>query len=206
MIPSRQALSTIFSSLCRDSRPWSLTRTLQSENPTDIQGQLCGTATFTPLRRSANVDSDLVYREEGDMPNTFGIGATMPSLRWSKKYIWRLSEGGKISVWFPTVAAEEGTDEVDYLFHEFDFDDASSETDQQPGKPFVTPPQPPLVPDPTTVLTARGSHLCINDMYRTAYAFRIHQGTGEVVSWSSRHVVKGPKKDQDIVNLYRLQE
>ncbi|RMJ28628.1 hypothetical protein PHISP_00485 [Aspergillus sp. HF37] len=218
MIPSRQLLSSLFSSLSRHPH-WSLTRTLHSDNPADIQGQLRGTASFTPLRQNpANADCGLVYREDGEMPNTLGVGAGMPGLRWSKKYIWRLSEG-KISVWFAKVAREKAADsgdgqgnvqEADYLFHEFEFDGSVSEdpTGKHTGTddPLVTPPQPPLnFSDNTTVFTARGKHLCINDMYRTAYAFRVDRGTGEVLSWSSRHVVKGPKKNQDIVNIYQLE-
>lgn len=147
------------------------------------------------------------------MPNTAGMGAGVAGLRWSKKYIWRLSDG-KISVWFAKLNRERSTndggqgdiEEVDYLFHEFDFDTPAADEAAGKHEPFVAPPQPPLSrADNTAVLTARGNHLCINDMYRTAYAFRIDRETGEVLSWASRHVVKGPKKDQDIVNLYRLE-
>ena len=146
------------------------------------------------------------------MPNS------MPGLRWSKKYIWRLSKDGTISVWFVKVdrggnsdgAKNSPDEEPDYLFHEFDFDgfQLASEGNPAKGDIVVSPPQPPQTSfsASTTVLMARGNHLCINDMYRTAYAFRIHSETGEVLSWSSRHVVKGPKKNQDIVNLYRIEE
>lgn len=151
------------------------------------------------------------------MPSTLGIGASMPGLRWSKKYIWRLREGS-ISVWFAKQAREKGPsngdaqgniEEPDYLFHEFDFDGSAAETPVGDGAAdngtLVSPPQLPLsLSENTTVLTARGNHLCINDMYRTAYAFCINQETGEVLSWSSRHVVRGPKKSQDIVNIYQL--
>ncbi|KAF7178470.1 hypothetical protein CNMCM7691_007166 [Aspergillus felis] len=210
-------LNGIFTSLSQPSRRWSLLRTLQSDNPLDIKGELRGTASFHPLRRgsAASDRRDVVYREEGELPNTFG-----PGLRWTKKYIWRQGENGGISVWFvkvqPTAKqteAQEEEDEADYLFHNFDFegqgqgqDDA--ETVDTKESTFVTPPVPPLVSgseEDTAVIMARGNHLCINDMYRTAYAFRVRPESGEVVSWSSRHVVKGPKKNQDIVNLYRME-
>jgi hypothetical protein len=167
----------------------------------------------------------MLYREEGEMPGTVIRG--MAGLRWTKKYIWRLQEDdAEISVWFVKVGGpkakaqptqnqnqnQEPEDEADYLFHEFEFS-AETETDavsskeqnQDPSSEsaLVTPPTPPLptsTSSTTTVLTARGNHLCINDMYRTAYSFRIIPETGEVLSWASRHVVKGPKKDQDIVN------
>lgn len=212
-LPSRQLLSAIFSSLSSDSRCWSLTRTLHSDNPMDMRGELQGTATFQPLQRGTGPDRDMVYREEGEMPNIPGMGMGMAGLRWSKRYIWRLSESGKISVWFVKVgggAKKTGNEEeeADYLFHEFDFNSNShhhNHPTESAGETFVTAPIPPVasVADDTTVLAARGNHLCINDMYRTAYAFRVHSETGEVLSWSSRHMVKGPKKDQDIVNIYQ---
>jgi hypothetical protein len=110
------------------------------------------------------------------------------------------------------VKVAPGPEEADYLFHDFDFESgsdsllesASVSTQKDPGE-FVAPPVPPVVltsGNETTVLNARGNHLCINDMYRTAYAFRIKPDTGEVLSWASRHVVRGPKKGQDIVNRY----
>ncbi|KAI9931428.1 hypothetical protein ASPWEDRAFT_49751 [Aspergillus wentii DTO 134E9] len=196
-------LSSIFSSL--GSRSWALTRTLKSDNPMDIKGELRGMATFTPLRGNGNDNNDVVYREEGEMPSTVGMG--MAGLRWTKKYIWRLGEKGNISVWFVKVGGEQ--DEADYLFHEFDFAGENKDKDTEDAtNPVVTPPTPPLLSNSdreTTVLMARGNHLCIKDMYRTAYAFRIDPETGDVLSWSSRHMVKGPKKNQDIVNLYRLE-
>jgi hypothetical protein len=213
---SPNLLNNIFTSLTHPSRRWSLLRTLQSDNPCDLNGELRGTATFHPLRHGSAASSDrrdVVYREEGELPNTFGAG-----LGWTKKYIWRQGENGGISVWFvkvkPTVKrpqaqaqAQEEEDEADYLFHNFDFEgqDGAEVDNKESG--FVSPPVPPLVPgsEDTSVIMARGNHLCINDMYRTAYAFRVRPESGEVVSWSSRHVVKGPKKNQDIVNLYRME-
>lgn len=100
-------------------------------------------------------------------------------------------------------------EEADYLFHEFDFVSSSSSesaSKSESGEEFVTPPVPPEVAShsglQTQIVAARGNHLCIKDMYRTAYAFRVAEGSGEVLSWASRHVVKGPKKGQDIINLY----
>ncbi|KAL4821608.1 hypothetical protein BDW67DRAFT_51701 [Aspergillus spinulosporus] len=231
-MPPRHLLQTIFSSLTRTpiiSTPssaltptptptsWTLLRTLKSENPNDIQGDLHGTATFTPLRTSQTETdetdtsgeghTDLLYSESGSLPTSFG-----PGLRWTKKYIWRLSANGRISVWFvkpdkkPASKGKENQEEeeADYLFHEFDF--ASTLSSDSNSAEFVTPPTPPEVQglargSTTKVITARGNHLCIDDMYRTAYAFRVDE-SGEVLSWASRHVVRGPRKGQDIVNLY----
>lgn len=195
-MPSRPLLTALFGSL-RNSR-WTLTRTLRSDNPLDLNGELRGTANFTAL---PNSDHDWLYSEEGEIPGTAG-GAALAGLRWTKKYIWRTTDADKISVWFVKVAP--GPEEADYLFHDFDFE---SVPENGSKSEFVTAPTPPAATgSETTVLAARGNHLCINDMYRTAYAFRIRPETGEVVSWASRHVVRGPKKDQDIVNRYERSE
>ncbi|KAL3496505.1 hypothetical protein BJX62DRAFT_232174 [Aspergillus germanicus] len=228
----RTLLSNLFSSLSRTSGPsstptrWTLLRTLKSENPNDIVGELRGSATFTPLRSSptasiptsvapgstpdtnttsdTETDQELLYSEEGSLPASFG-----PGLTWTKKYIWCFAPDGNVSVWFVKVdKKQDAEDERDYLFHKFDFglspSAPGSGTDVVSGDELVTPPTPPEVPGAiaTKVIAARGNHLCINDMYRTAYAFRVEEGSGEVVSWASRHVVRGPKKGQDIVNLY----
>lgn len=261
--PSRQSLAALFTSLSRDSsgsapRRWTLTRTLRSDNPNDINGELKGTATFTLLRAQATDGAEagpgprvkeMVYKEEGEMPAAAvpGRGMQMAGLRWSKRYIWRLSDGGDdndtgsgrgsagedggISVWFVKVSdkkkstqtqtqVQEEEEETDFLFHKFEFDsvrleDASNTTATTSTDDLVSPPEPPLPSScsspsssgttrkvQTTILTARGNHLCINDLYRTAYAFRVRTDTGEVVSWTSRHVVRGPRKNQDIVNVY----
>ncbi|KAI9368610.1 hypothetical protein BJX61DRAFT_546381 [Aspergillus egyptiacus] len=255
--PLRSLLPTLFTSLTRQhpaspstsaTSSWTLLRTLKSENPDDIQGQLRGTARFTPLRSSSSQTTrsqeqeqeqsqpqpqpqpqgsaqDLLYSEEGTLPHLQLPNMNFPAgLRWTKKYIWRLSSDGRISVWFVRVDKRpgdkdrveegEGEEEADYLFHEFEFSDADSTQHIYSGhdsgtseeEEFVTAPTPPEVFGSegrrTRVITARGNHLCVNDMYRTAYAFRVEEGSGEVVSWASRHVVRGPRKAQDIVNLY----
>lgn len=199
---SSPRLSTaIFASLTHPPRPWHLTRILHSDNPLDLHGELRGTASFTPLppppSSTATPTTDIQYHEEGEMPSPPGMSTTV-GLRFTKKYIWRLNDAGRISVWFAKIANDQ---EPDYLFHEFDFDapEKTSATEDT-----VTPPTPPDVSvgeAGSVVVTARGSHLCINDLYRTAYAFRVRPD-GTVLSWASRHVVKGPKKNQDIVNLY----
>lgn len=215
-------LSSLFRSLANSPRAWVLTRTLRSDNPKDINGVLTGTAEFQ-IQEPPRDDGDLqlkiemAYRECGEMP-MFG-----PGLRWMKKYIWRLAADGQgrseISVWFVKVdrkkkngeerrkQGREGSnhdddddeEEADYLFHTFDLDGNTQQESEA-----VSPPDPPLCSceeDMTTVIVARGNHLCVNDMYHTAYAFRT-LATGEVVSWSSRHLVKGPNKSQDISNVY----
>ena len=203
---SSRLLASLLSSLATSR--WKLTRTLRSDNPLDLNGELRGTASFAPLSNSA--DHDWLYSEEGEIPAGVGAAALPPGLRWTKKYIWRSdNDASQISVWFVKVAP--GPEEADYLFHNFDFSDAlapPSDTADPPTE-FIASTAPPAsaVPDAETeVLAARGNHLCINDMYRTAYSFRVRQSTGEVLTWTSRHVVKGPKKDQEIINNYERGE
>ncbi|KAL4889973.1 hypothetical protein BDV59DRAFT_204781 [Aspergillus ambiguus] len=189
----------LFASLVHPSRSWSLARSLHSDNPLDLHGDLVGTSSFTPLPATSST-TDLLYQEEGEMPRPPGLPNNITvGLRFTKKYIWRLNDAGRISVWFAKVGADH---EPDYLFHEFDFDVPGKGSDDAT---WVTPPNPPAVTtadDDSLVVTAHGNHLCINDMYRTAYSFRVRPSDGTVLSWASRHVVKGPKKNQDIVNLY----
>ncbi|OKL61723.1 hypothetical protein UA08_02445 [Talaromyces atroroseus] len=240
-------------------RKWYLRRILRSDNPTEINGELTGIATFHPLinnHNNSNIDNDrkhkhreMVYREEGEMPSTV---PGMAGLKWTKKYIWRLNNSsndalntsedaketdenlelsagaGGISIWFVKIKSgrernkedQETQEEADYLFHKFDFgqqqgnNDTVTVTDEKTGTLSLQPPTPPLLASSSTlaqaypeteVIHARGDHLCVKDMYYTAYSFRIVPETGEVLSWASRHVVKGPKKNQDIVNLYSIE-
>ncbi|RAL02464.1 uncharacterized protein BO80DRAFT_36143 [Aspergillus ibericus CBS 121593] len=161
--------------------------------------------------------NQILYTETGTLPTTLG-----QNLQWKKSYIWRLTiPGNELSVWFVKVAEPEV---ADYLFHGMEFIQSAhssssslgglgigdADTGTGTGEEFVSAPVPPPAGkgeeegEGTVVVTAKGNHLCINDMYRTAYAFRVREGDGEVVSWASRHVVKGPKKDQDIVNYYSV--
>ena len=228
-------LPDLFASLAASR--WRLLRTLRSDNPADINGELDGIATFTRLRsrRDAEDGLDMLYKEEGVMPSSIpGVSG----LSWSKKYIWRLKVGGsgdmnadstRVSVWFVKARRasrqdadgnakahdaegkkqterewdEEEVDEADYLFHEFDFATGDDSSAIKLDGMIIEPPVPPPVTSLATELVyARGSHLCVKDMYRSVYAFRITEGTGEVMSWASRHVVNGPKKNQDIINRY----
>ncbi|KAI7976281.1 hypothetical protein EIK77_010754 [Talaromyces pinophilus] len=150
-------------------------------------------------------------------------GAAFPDREQQEQQDEHNPEMGGISVWFVKIKsgkekAESGDqDEPDYLFHEFDFNYRQKEqqetTETDTAKPKFEPPTPPplIVPDlrekypETTVIQATGDHLCVKDMYYTAYSFRVVPETGEVLSWASRHVVKGPKKNQDILNLYSIQ-
>ncbi|RAH62135.1 hypothetical protein BO85DRAFT_445563 [Aspergillus piperis CBS 112811] len=238
-MPPNLNLQTLFTSL--PTKNWTLLRVLKSANPHDINGNLHGTASFTSLPDTTTTTTQdppapqrqLLYTETGTLPPHIGH-----NLQWKKSYIWRLNSStatstatptstvkDDLSVWFVKVGDEKV---ADYLFHGMEFLLDSNESgsggdeDEDGGEEFVSAPVPPpaaTIPGgelETVVVTARGNHLCINDMYRTAYAFRVVKteeddsdggdGIGEVVSWASRHVVKGPKKDQDIVNYYTVRE
>ncbi|EEA24907.1 hypothetical protein TMatcc_008008 [Talaromyces marneffei ATCC 18224] len=183
----------------------------------------------------ATAYTQMVYKEEGEMPSSVmgmaglrwtkkyiwrlnGANAAAPTEQEESP------EMGGISVWFVKIKsskekAERGDqDEPDYLFHEFDFNyqqkqQQEPENTEATEKPKFEPPTPPPLILPhlrdkypeTVVIQATGDHLCIKDMYYTAYSFRVVPETGDVLSWASRHVVKGPKKNQDILNLYSIQ-
>ncbi|KAJ5525958.1 hypothetical protein N7494_012608 [Penicillium frequentans] len=184
MAPSHTALKSILKSL--SSSRWSLTRSLRSTNANEINGQLSGTATFAQL---PTADQDWLYTESGQFP------ASALPLPWQA---WQMPPGRKIG---------SGPDEADYLFHNFDFTDDGRIALEGGEEHFPPVPALPLNTrdDQTYVLQARGDHLCINDMYRTSYAFRFLRDTEELVSWSSLHVVRGPAKTQEIRNQYALQ-
>ena len=115
---------------------------------------------------------------------------------FKKGYIWCLNLGAEeegseqISSWF----IKPGTEmDKDYLFHAFSFVD----TIQHDGHSG-------------TIFHAKGSHLCIKDMYDTEYWFHLQDQDGESTTlssptlngWRMRHVVKGPKKDQIIETTF----
>ncbi|KAK2754240.1 hypothetical protein FQN54_007119 [Arachnomyces sp. PD_36] len=239
--PTNIPVSTIFRSLARNTRPWALTRKLWSENPSDLQGELKGVATFLPKppapalngnHNGEDVDNpitEMVYKEGGETAAPGLRGVT--GMRWTKKYIWRLAQGKEdgagdsIEVWFvkitdgkpkstPALASNKhpaADDERDYIFHELRFEDRdhrASDIDDIPSEqidfPLHLQEHISSRDGDSTILTAHGHHLCINDIYQTTYSFRL-RGEGsstEVVRWASRHIVKGPKKKQVIINIY----
>ncbi|PGH19646.1 hypothetical protein AJ80_03801 [Polytolypa hystricis UAMH7299] len=222
MGPHINLASNIFRSLASNPRPWVLTRTLASENPSDLHCEIRGTATFRAKETTgADGISETVYAEEGEMPSAAG---NMAGLRWSRKYIWRLAplselsfasktEEGEaegqdeaLSVWFakPTKTSPgvENTVEADYVFHDLEFVDGSSDAAGSKNVPIPAPALDAGIE--TEIVLARGRHLCINDDYQTWYSFRVRNESSaiEVLAWASRHVVQGPKKNQDIVNMY----
>ncbi|EFR03538.1 hypothetical protein MGYG_06534 [Nannizzia gypsea CBS 118893] len=212
MSPSRCVASSILKALATDARPWNLTRRLQSANNLDMQGELSGTAIFKPAcNERSSSQPDLVYEEQGEMPDPSGLNST--GMKWSRKYMWRLSDSG-LSVWFVKVnmkPSKESTqdnptgDLPDYLFHQLHFTGEGEGEGEQGGfdGSGLVPPAASADVGETAVLFAHGSHLCVEDNYVTTYAFRVSKHCISYIhSWASSHVVEGPKKSQRILNLY----
>lgn len=186
---------------------WKLDRYVYSNNPQDPNGRFDGTASFT--RRPAPVDpayvAELLYSEEGFMellnPAQWHGGGG-PRLRWTRKYIWRLSRGvlgeendgrgpERISVWFVKPGSDEGREEADYLFHELKFEEKEEVLSMR------------------RVVNAEGDHLCVDDKYKTNYVFIYDPGeSGDydcLDAFKAFHNVSGPKKEQTIRNEYYRQ-
>ncbi|KAJ9626922.1 hypothetical protein H2203_003379 [Taxawa tesnikishii (nom. ined.)] len=160
-IQRKPPLKEIFDNL---SGTWKLHRRLTSVLPDFPSGTFTGTATFTP--HSAFNQSSYLYHETGELRTDQGH-----ILRANRKYIYRYSpEDDKISAWFVKEPHTEGEEDVDYLFHELEFE-------YNEGR-----------------WIAKGDHLCDMDMYWALYDFRRAED-GETKVWGLRYKVKGPQKD-----------
>jgi Family of unknown function (DUF6314) len=93
--------------------------------------------------------------------------------------VYRLSEfePQSITAWF--VKAEGGGKEIDYMFHEVEFQDESKDQEKIAwGSGW----------------RAKGSHhLCAQDHYDSEYWFKFH--AIEIEKWGIGYKVKGPNKD-----------
>ncbi|KAF4551480.1 Hypothetical protein D9617_13g099800 [Elsinoe fawcettii] len=162
---SKAPLQAIFQGLLGT---WQLRRSLTSKLPGYPSGTFEGTATFTPSE--AFNKSGLLYHEIGTLVTDQGF-----QLKADRKYIYRHSpDDEKISAWF--VKEVDGKDDVDYLYHELEFD---HEQDRW---------------------VARGDHLCVNDMYWAFYDFRLDDD--KLSMWGLKHQVKGPDKDYSTDTAY----
>ncbi|KAI4728278.1 hypothetical protein E4T49_03975 [Aureobasidium sp. EXF-10728] len=154
-------LETIFKSFLGT---WKLRRSLTSALPGFPSGTFTGTATFKPYSDSAFDGSSLLYHETGELVTDLGY-----KLLANRKYIYRFSPSDdKIAMWFVKEPAPDGSEEVDYLFHELEF----SFLDQR--------------------WIAKGDHLCEKDMYWALHDFRLDDN---MKRWGLRYKVKGPQKD-----------
>ena len=154
-------LEAVFKSL---EGSWKLHRRLTSKLPGFPSGVFTGSASFTP--HGAFNGSAYLYHETGELVTETGY-----TLRANRKYIYRYSpEDEKISVWFVKEPSMDGEEDVDYMFHELEFEVADNRW------------------------IAKGDHLCDMDMYWAFYDFRFAQ-SGDVDKWGLRYKVKGPQKD-----------
>ncbi|KAK8206639.1 hypothetical protein M8818_004473 [Zalaria obscura] len=167
-------LKGIFDSL---EGSWKLHRRLTSALPAFPSGTLTGSATFTP--HAAFNGSSYLYHETGELKTDQGH-----VLKAKRKYIYRYSaEDDKISAWFVKEPHTEGQEDVDYLFHELEFEKSEGRW------------------------IAKGDHLCDMDMYWAMYDFRIGKEMGEdgMQVWGLRYKVKGPQKDYMSDTAYERQ-
>ncbi|PVF95110.1 FAD/NAD(P)-binding domain-containing protein [Serendipita vermifera] len=151
---------------------WWLTREIKSASHHTPSGRFTGEAHMHPRSPTEpGYAAEYLYMEKGRMTMDNGI-----NIEAYKHYVYRLSaqEPQKISCWF--VKPGMDSKEVDYIFHEIEFEE--EERESRWGKGW----------------TARGEHhLCIEDHYDTDYCFKF-QGI-EILEWGIGYVVKGPKKD-----------
>ena len=142
---SKAPVATIFESL---KGSWRLRRSLNSVLPDFPSGIFEGTASFTTRKPTAHsVADELHYTEQGELKTANGF-----TLKANRKYIYRYTaDEAKISAWFvkEDTKQNDGHEEVDYLFHDFEFDQVDGGW------------------------VARGDHLCNMDMYWAYYDFRL---------------------------------
>lgn len=166
LIEDKPPLEAIFRGL---EGTWKLHRRLTSELPGFPSGTFTGTATFRP--HTAFNNSSFLYHETGELVTDTGL-----TLRANRKYIYRYSPADdKISAWFIKEPHEDGQEDVDYLFHEMEFEVLENRW------------------------IAKGDHLCDMDMYWVFYDFRLADGMNK---WGLRYKVKGPQKDYSSDTAY----
>ncbi|KAL9113686.1 MAG: hypothetical protein Q9227_002131 [Pyrenula ochraceoflavens] len=162
---------------------------------------------------------EVLYHEKGEFEMRTGPvdGSHIMKAPFEKKYIWRLEEEDarnsdkgeeKLSIHFVKPAgsssssggSESGSEkgkavspceEIDYLFHELSFQQASQSL--------------PEAKDSARILRANGDHLCVQDDYQSEYTFKVDNAEDsglEVRSWEMSHTVKGPQKNQLIHTVF----
>lgn len=154
---------------------WKVTREITSARPSYPSGVFTGEASMHPrYPTDEGYAAEFLYVEKGELVTSQGL-----HMSGSRSYVYRLSklEPQAITVWF--VKLDNGSREVDYLFHEIEFDHKSGEGGQN---------------DHVSGWRAKGSpHLCIADHYDTEYWFKFH--AIEMKEWGIIYSVKGPEKD-----------
>jgi hypothetical protein len=159
---------------------WTIHRRITSSKGAFSSGVFSGTANFhprfpTPDKSGAKFDLEYLYVETGTFTAENGAPITA-----SRRYVYRYSESKKqLSVWF---VKPDRNLEVDYLFHNLNF--APPEEAREEG-----------------ACVAKADHLCVKDMYETAYRFPMN-GVA-LHRFQCTHMVKGPSKDYIALTDYR---
>ncbi|KAF3910403.1 hypothetical protein ABW20_dc0103584 [Dactylellina cionopaga] len=172
---------------------WRLERELISRRSEQPSGWFRGTAKFLiragtadgreaefAKNESENGDNGLeyLYIEEGE----FSDESRGLKFNATRRYVWRYTEkNDKLSVWFNKTATGDER-KADYLFHEIDIIKPTGEGGQDGWK-------------------AKGSHLCVEDMYNVQYNFKFQ--AVNLKEWRITYTVDGPKKDYTIDGVYR---
>lgn len=175
---SKTPIAAIFEAL---KGTWRLTRSLNSSLAGFPSGTFSGTATFSPRKPTAETTAgELLYAEQGELKTDTGL-----TLKANRKYVYRYSaDEDKISAWFvkEDTKANDGGEEVDYLFHDLEMEQASD------------------------AWAGRGEHLCELDMYWAYYEFRLKavaEEGREMDVFGVRYKVKGPQKDYTSDTAYQ---
>ncbi|KAI4143586.1 MAG: hypothetical protein LQ340_006952 [Diploschistes diacapsis] len=153
---------------------WKIHRKLSSVVAGFPTGILTGTASFCPrMPTDPAFDFEYLYIEKGSLVTDQGF-----TTEARRRYVYRYSEEqDEISVWF----VKQDGKTVDYFYHRLDFE---------------TPPSERREPR----VVAKGDHLCEADFYSSFYRF-LFDGVA-LVSFTIKHIVKGPKKDYVSETLY----
>lgn len=154
---------------------WKLRREINSAIATYPSGIFTGEANMYARKPTEDgYAAEFLYTEKGDLVTAQGLHMT-----GSRRYVYRLSvfEPQAITVWF--VKTDSGSKEVDYMFHEMEFNHEASQNQEYAWG---------------TGWRAKGSHhLCVEDHYDTEYWFKLH--AIQIQEWGIGYTVKGPNKD-----------
>jgi tRNA A64-2'-O-ribosylphosphate transferase len=149
------------------SGTWQMQRKITNFLQPEFAGAIYGSAAFQPRSpTSEEAQLEYLYSEAGVFNTTLGVKMDV-----RRRWIWRVSQRGSISVHFVKADSES----EDYLYHVLAFDAPSSETWKD------------------AILTARADHPCEADFYKSFYEF--HVKAGQLDKIVVKHEVKGPAKD-----------
>ena len=160
---------------------WQVQRRLKSVLHNYPSGTFIGTISFQNRKPTdEKYTMEHIYSEKGTF--TMDNGASFDAVR---SYVYRYdAQSDEISAWF---VKPDDPQIADYLFHVVHLD-VMDESGSAPAS------------GPQTIVTARGSHLCVKDTYDAQYEFAFE---GDNLSeWTLKYFVKGPKKDYIAESTY----